>query len=630
MGHAVRRFVPGSQPVRALTYLAFLFLCLGVRNPATASECDPSICVGNPCTISGVHLLSDECSLDFTGKEVTVTGTLRSAVDGGIFFISAAKLVLQGTLETLGGGTLEVDVDGDFSVVSVNQSPARINVNASGFLTIITGGSVNLGSNAYISALGTDNLFGGDVIIMAGGDITTTLSSSMVVDGGQGGDGGAAALLADGNITLGGDITANGEGQGASGGFIDIEPGVSGNLTITHRIEAVTRDQGLFDGTIQLGPACGVLISGTLNTRNNHLSNAGGINVVQYSGSADFSSANLLADSNGNQVFCRCPDSNNDLVCDTATCVNGNPPGLAQANPPAVLMPIALAPCGCGNGVVETSLGEECDDGNSDNFDACRYDCKLPRCGDGMQDPNEQCDRGSLNGTSADCCSSTCQFKTSGASCSDASVCTQTDQCNATGSCVGSNPVVCTALDQCHVAGTCNPVSGCSNPIRPNGTTCSDGTLCTQTDTCQNGTCTGTNPVVCTASDQCHVAGTCDPATGACSNPPKANGTVCNDGSACTSGETCQSGTCGSPTSTVTCTALDQCHDVGVCNPATGVCSNPAKPNGTTCNDANACTTSDVCTIGVCGGPCNVGAVCSQSCGSTKYCQSVGGACQCQ
>src|SRR5216684_665797 len=40
--------------------------------------------------------------------------------------------------------------------------------------------------------------------------------------------------------------------------------------------------------------------------------------------------------------------------------------------------------------------------------------------------------------------------------------------------------------------------------------------------------------VTCTASDQCHVAGTCDPATGMCSNPPKANGTACNDGNACT------------------------------------------------------------------------------------------------
>src|SRR5258707_1338526 len=40
----------------------------------------------------------------------------------------------------------------------------------------------------------------------------------------------------------------------------------------------------------------------------------------------------------------------------------------------------------------------------------------------------------------------------------------------------------------------------------------------------------------------------------------------------------------------VVCTALDQCHDVGTCNASTGACSNPAKPNGTTCSDGNACT----------------------------------------
>src|SRR2546422_5636350 len=34
---------------------------------------------------------------------------------------------------------------------------------------------------------------------------------------------------------------------------------------------------------------------------------------------------------------------------------------------------------------------------------------------------------------------------------------------------------------------------------------------------CQSGTCVGANPVTCTASDQCHVAGTCDPVTGTCS-----------------------------------------------------------------------------------------------------------------
>src|SRR4029077_3896725 len=134
----------------------------------------------------------------------------------------------------------------------------------------------------------------------------------------------------------------------------------------------------------------------------------------------------------------------------------------------------------------------------------------------------------------------------------------------------------------------------CSNPAKVNGAACNDGDACTQTDTCQAGACVGKNPVVCTASDQCHVAGVCDPASGVCSNPDKANGTACNDGDACTQTDTCQGGVC-TGTSPVACTASDQCHDAGVCNPTTGACSNPAKANGSTCNDGNACTQTDSC-----------------------------------
>src|SRR5207247_1518984 len=57
--------------------------------------------------------------------------------------------------------------------------------------------------------------------------------------------------------------------------------------------------------------------------------------------------------------------------------------------------------------------------------------------------------------------------------------------------------------------------------------------------------CVGGSPVVCAASDQCHVAGTCNPATGACSNPAAADGTACSDGDPCTSGEACSGGLCG-------------------------------------------------------------------------------------
>lgn len=52
----------------------------------------------------------------------------------------------------------------------------------------------------------------------------------------------------------------------------------------------------------------------------------------------------------------------------------------------------------------------------------------------------------------------------------------------------------------------------------------------------------------------------------------------------------------------VTCTAPDQCHGAGTCDPATGVCSNPAKPDGSACDDGDACTLGDACQAGACGG----------------------------
>jgi hypothetical protein len=188
-----------------------------------------------------------------------------------------------------------------------------------------------------------------------------------------------------------------------------------------------------------------------------------------------------------------------------------------------------------------------------------------------------------------------------GTACDDGNACTTADSCQS-GTCTGGPLVVCTASDQCHDAGTCNPATGlCSNPAKPDGAACSDGNACTTADSCQGGSCTAGAPVVCTASDQCHDAGTCNPATGACSNPAKPDGAACADGSACTTLDSCQGGTCtgGAP---VVCTASDQCHDAGVCSPATGACSNPAKPDGTACSDGNACTSGDSCQAGVCTG----------------------------
>jgi hypothetical protein len=221
---------------------------------------------------------------------------------------------------------------------------------------------------------------------------------------------------------------------------------------------------------------------------------------------------------------------------------------------------------------------------------------------------------------------SSCTGAPNGTACSDGNSCTQSDTCQG-GVCTGSNPVVCTASDQCHTAGTCDPSTGiCSNPSKSNGTACNDGSACTQTDTCQSGICTGSNPIVCTASDPCHTVGPCSPATGVCSNPTKANGTACDDGNACTQTDTCQSGAC-TGSSPIVCTASDTCHLAGSCNPATGVCSSLVKANGSSCSDGDACTQTDTCQSGICTGSNPVVCTPSDQCHTAGTCDAATGIC---
>jgi hypothetical protein len=170
-----------------------------------------------------------------------------------------------------------------------------------------------------------------------------------------------------------------------------------------------------------------------------------------------------------------------------------------------------------------------------------------------------------------------------GASCDDGNPCTIGDTVQA-GVCTPGAPAVCTAQDQCHVPGTCDPATGlCSNPNKADGTTCYDGNSCTTGDACQNGVCAGT-PVRCNTPTQCQqLPGACSPSYGICFYSARPNGTACNDGNACTQTDSCQSGSCvGS--NPVVCTALDDCHSAGACTPSTGQCTNPAKPDGTACS----------------------------------------------
>jgi len=139
----------------------------------------------------------------------------------------------------------------------------------------------------------------------------------------------------------------------------------------------------------------------------------------------------------------------------------------------------------------------------------------------------------SCNCNSVRVCCPGCQMQNKGAACDDSDLCTLGDTCQG-GACVGQVKG-CGQPGQCHLGGSCSKLFGaCVYPNRPDGTACDDQDICTVDDACEDGACSGT-PRKCQPRDACHVAGTCDPHTGECSNPPIIEGAPC-PGGACRSG----------------------------------------------------------------------------------------------
>lgn len=202
------------------------------------------------------------------------------------------------------------------------------------------------------------------------------------------------------------------------------------------------------------------------------------------------------------------------------------------------------------------------------------------------------CDNGSDCFFEFTCCKFNCQYVgTPGVPCEDGNDCTETDECNAIGTCVsGTNAAAGTACndqsttecdepDTCDGAGTCDANHVAAGTTAD--TTCADGNDCTRNECdgaggCQNpaktagASCGDQSTTECDQPDTCNGAGVCDPnhvAQGTTAD------TLCADPDDCT---------------------FNQCDGAGGCQ-------NPAKPNGTECRPtAGACDVAEVCNAGVC------------------------------
>jgi hypothetical protein len=282
---------------------------------------------------------------------------------------------------------------------------------------------------------------------------------------------------------------------------------------------------------------------------------------------------------------------------------------------------------------------EDCDDNNACTTDSCsaqgvctnvpNYNTNTHCCNPANGDLTPLSDGNEC--TQDVCDTSTGQVthppRAAGASCGSAAntECDNPDTCDGAGNCLDNFEPSGTACGdptntECNPADTCNGAGSCQTIIAPAGTACGDPSSgpCDNPDTC-NG-------------------------FGACLSNTVPNGTQCDDGLFCTVSTTCSGGVCagGAPrncSDSLTCTTdscnedTDQCDNIldpnrcligGICyvdgnlNPANTCeeCDSVADPldwtvlpDGTLCNDGDACTGTgregigfDTCTEGVCEG----------------------------
>ena len=182
-----------------------------------------------------------------------------------------------------------------------------------------------------------------------------------------------------------------------------------------------------------------------------------------------------------------------------------------------------------------------------------------------------------------------------GEPCNDGVGCTAGDSCRS-GICTGT-AYSCPSPTACQQAVACAGDGGCEITPMLDGTPCDDGVSCTHSDQCVAGSCAGTtytcSPNQCAATSVCAGDGGCDVT-------PRNVGAPCDDGQACTFSDACgDAGTCAG--TTYACPGVTQCKEAGLCL-GDGGCDVVDKANGTPCDDGLACTVTDVCASGSCGG----------------------------
>ncbi len=391
---------------------------------------------------------------------------------------------------------------------------------------------------------------------------------------------------------------------------------------------------------------------------------------VAVAGGAVFIEIDNLVDASGFT-----PSSNGLVECGdsyirAAACGLGDWDALGAIGfPDAHLVLQSEIACACGDGVVDTSIGETCDDGNTADGDCCSSTCTIEpatqvcRAGSGDAcDPDELCD-----GTTPNCPGDT--VLASGDVCRTGSgdSCDPDELCSGTPGVACPTDVVANAGDFCRIGSgdMCDPHELCTGTageacpadvFDDGSTVCrADAGDCDVAENCPgtagggcpadsfepSGTDCGAGPALCSGQDTCDGAGTCDANHDADTVECRADAGECDVPDFCDGAGNCDAdafesfGTACGATPTE-CSDQDTCDGAGGCTNANHFaagtpCGDGADTdcdNPDTCNGGGGCldnfeASSTECRASVDGRDCPANETCD-GCDPPEFCDGLG------
>lgn len=485
-----------------------------------------------------------------------------AAFTADVDILQATTILAQGQGQESAGGTIEYTAERKITLGPVNAFGGGQGFGGSVFVLAWCEIELPQGSNINTTAIGGENRFDtGGSLTLAGNVTAGSLNriyhrtgAAVTVTGNVNP---AAEIAVDDNLVPCGGLPTPGCGNDTIDTGEDCDEG-NANSCDGDGCSSMCKFEACGNGVTECDEACddGNQLDGDgCRGDCSRLENVCGDGIVEGIETCDEGNATDCDAQDACSSTCQTEGCNNGVIECGEECDDGLP-GAGPCDDACQIIP----PPNCGDGNPVPAEGEECDDGNDDDCDACSNDCRANTCGNGRVDgancptPLETCD--DFNTSACDGCSPTCQTEACGNGVIDCfeqcelgednlclpEVCEQGEFCT-------SETVAEQACIACETDVDCDPMGACGpsrcvldpvdnrkecTPVEP--PVCDDGNLCTD-DSCDAATGCVSTPVVCDDGQACNGSETCDPSQGCVTTA-----LVCDDGDVC-SDDTCDDAT---------------------------------------------------------------------------------------